>query len=406
MIFFISVAFIIGMLIMGVAGVNMIIENIGMILLVITILLLMFVGLIKWPKGTVIIIGCLIVFTICWLIGINIKEDIERANPELRISIMENDHTFLDSNQEPFIVPGGAVFSVFTHPESDRVICKWYFDGEEHTSSFDRTQAWRPEGSSVIARIKYNDLKGNWWENEEIAKALKAYSKMLTITVSNQNPQAGDTVSLAADIMLDGTKITDLEAAGLRLWWWTDIWDEHHGDGQLDSVYSNYDDNSGLSLSADVMLPNAGIYYICVELKTADDVLLAKEFVQFHVIGGQSAQDTEHVSASYPFQQQYWVIFREASRGDRVEASTVNSTADGLHIVWDRGLYLSSGEGQSECDQYFLTENGQWEKMGSYHTLSDCASEVIASNLNICDTQGNVLIAKSGYDDLDWNALK
>ncbi|MCD8385018.1 MAG: glycosyl hydrolase 53 family protein, partial [Clostridiales bacterium] len=81
---------------------------------------------------------------------------------------------------------------------------------------------------------------------------------------------AGDTVSLSATVTVDGAEVADLEAQGLYLWWYTDIWDVGHTAGNSDAVYSSYDNNSGYSLSADVTLPSEGTYYIAAKLQDSD----------------------------------------------------------------------------------------------------------------------------------------
>ena len=91
----------------------------------------------------------------------------------------------------------------------------------------------------------------------------------IVITVDNAQPEAGNTVHLTATVTTsDGTEVTDLASNGLELWWWTDTWNDH-ADGLSDAAYSNYDDNSGNSLTADVTLPSVGNYYIVGELKNS-----------------------------------------------------------------------------------------------------------------------------------------
>ena len=46
----------------------------------------------------------------------------------------------------------------------------------------------------------------------------------IEVTVDNENPKAGDTVHFTAKVMNGDTEITDLDAAGLSLWWWPDQW--------------------------------------------------------------------------------------------------------------------------------------------------------------------------------------
>ena len=109
----------------------------------------------------------------------------------------------------------------------------------------------------------------------------------------------------------------------------------------------------------------------------------------------------------HPFEQQYWVIFTEGSRGDRVELSTVDSAVnrEDLQIIWTKKLVLNYNTNQADCNQFYLDTNGEWIPMGTYHRLSDNATTIIASNLDVYDKDGNLIVAKSSYSDLDWNLL-
>ncbi len=115
---------------------------------------------------------------------------------------------------------------------------------------------------------------------------------VVNVTASNDSPAAGDTVTLTATVKYNGEEITDLEAAGLYLWWWTDVWAEGHTDGLSDATYSNYDSGSGHSLTADVTLPSEGTYYIVAELQDSSysDVCDSNTVVTFVV--SEAAEDT------------------------------------------------------------------------------------------------------------------
>ena len=107
-----------------------------------------------------------------------------------------------------------------------------------------------------------------------------------------------------------------------------------------------------------------------------------------------------------PFQQQYWVIFTEGYRSNRLEASTVDSTlpSEQLHIVWNRSMTLNDMSGSGRCEQYYF-DNNTWVNIGDYGRLTDWATNVIASNLDIYDSGGNLIIPKTSYSDLDWNVI-
>ncbi|MCD8232324.1 MAG: glycosyl hydrolase 53 family protein [Clostridiales bacterium] len=85
-----------------------------------------------------------------------------------------------------------------------------------------------------------------------------------SVDVNNLHP--GDSVKLTATLTYNGEAVSDLEAAGLYLWWWTDSWNDHDG-WNNDATYSDYDDNSGHSLTATVTLPTEGEYCIVAQLQ-------------------------------------------------------------------------------------------------------------------------------------------
>lgn len=108
-----------------------------------------------------------------------------------------------------------------------------------------------------------------------------------------------------------------------------------------------------------------------------------------------------------PFQQKYWVIFTEGYRNDRVEASTIDSTipADQLAIIWDSALEINKSSGSGGCDQYYLDDNGEWVYIGNYHRLTDNATHVLASNLDVVDRNGDVVVSRRPYSMIDWNEV-
>lgn len=92
----------------------------------------------------------------------------------------------------------------------------------------------------------------------------------IEVTVDNENPKAGDTVHFTAKVMNGDSEITDLNAAGLSLWWWPDQWTIGHEDGMLDTVPS---DNSGSVFEVDMTLPSVGNYYIVAQLQNGETEL-------------------------------------------------------------------------------------------------------------------------------------
>ena len=128
----------------------------------------------------------------------------------------------------------------------------------------------------------------------------------VVVTADDNQPAAGSTVHLTAEVKGNGDTVADLEEAGLKLWWWTDVWGDHT-DGNSDAEYSNYGEDvnpeagSGLSLSADVRVPSAGTYYIAVTLEDAAGTKLYEgTAVTLDVTEGQPSgdDDTEPVTGA------------------------------------------------------------------------------------------------------------
>ena len=91
--------------------------------------------------------------------------------------------------------------------------------------------------------------------------------------------------------------------------------------------------------------------------------------------------------------QKYWIIFKEGYRNDRIEMTTcdISKNAENAWIEWDKGLYLRDAESQNDYNQYCLSNN-QWEQIGSYGLFTDYATSVIASNLDVYNTSGELVI--------------
>lgn len=117
--------------------------------------------------------------------------------------------------------------------------------------------------------------------------------------------------------------------------------------------------------------------------------------------------DTVKTDFKYPTSQKYWVIFREGYRGDRIEMSTFDTPLEEgtFHIVWNRNLLLSDNTGMSKCEQYEIL-NDSWNKMRDYRVLSDKATEIIASNVDVYDKNGNLVKSKINYSDVSADMLK
>ncbi|MBP3468779.1 MAG: hypothetical protein J6K26_04605, partial [Lachnospiraceae bacterium] len=99
----------------------------------------------------------------------------------------------------------------------------------------------------VIAMV-LSTVSGFW--GLSAVQAAEGY--VIQVSVDKTEVTPGETVSMTVKVTKDGEEIKDLEKAGLKLWWWTDVWADGHTSGLNDAVYSNNDDGKGNSLTADV----------------------------------------------------------------------------------------------------------------------------------------------------------
>lgn len=95
--------------------------------------------------------------------------------------------------------------------------------------------------------------------------------------------------------------------------------------------------------------------------------------------------------------QTYWVVFREGFRNSRVELTTCNisSNEDKAYIKWNKSLTLWGASASSRYNQYELKEAEYWKQIGTYVRFTDYATSIIASNLDVYDSKGNLILAKS-----------
>ncbi len=100
--------------------------------------------------------------------------------------------------------------------------------------------------------------------------------------------------------------------------------------------------------------------------------------------------------------QKYWVVFNEGCRNNRLEMSTfdVEGSTDSPYIVWNGNLLAKSNTGSiSRSNQYSYTES-EWIYDRNYSILSDKATKVFASNIDIYDANGNILLhAMKSFDE-------
>ncbi len=118
------------------------------------------------------------------------------------------------------------------------------------------------------------------------------------------------------------------------------------------------------------------------------------------------SQKSDEDSTS-PFEEKYWIIFTEGSRNNRVEASAFDSTLseDSLYIVWADNCHLDLNDysGSDTGSQFYLDDSDQWASIGTYSRFSNHGINIIASNLDVYDENGNLVMEKCSYEDVDWD---
>ena len=206
----------------------------------------------------------------------------------------------------------------------------------------------------IVAELKQGDTSlgkaVTTFNTADTAAEEPAVGYQISVTPSTAAPSAGDTVTLTAAVTSDGTPVTDLASAGLQLWWWTDVWNDHT-DGLNDAVYSNYDDNSGNALSADVTLPSQGTYYIVAELKQGD-TSLGKAVTTFNTA------DTAAEEPAVGYQISVTPSTTAPYTGDKVtltaavtlDGAAVDLTAQGLDLwFWADAWGEGHSDGLTDC---------------------------------------------------------
>ncbi len=173
----------------------------------------------------------------------------------------------------------------------------------------------------------------------------------VTVSASSTEAKAGETVSLTANVTKNGVAVTDLSAEGLQLWWWTDTWNDHT-DGLSDASYSNYDSNSGKSLTADVKLPSAGNYYIVGELQDSEGSTIKKVTTTITTTATEGGEETVtyaiEVSASATKVKAGETVSLTANVTKNDEAVT-DLSAEGLKLWWWTDTWNDHTDGLSDA---------------------------------------------------------
>lgn len=99
----------------------------------------------------------------------------------------------------------------------------------------------------------------------------------------------------------------------------------------------------------------------------------------------------------YPAEgQAYWIVFNEGFRKNRLEMSTFDVTEDAteVRVVWNGSLRVRSDGVVSRSNQFHYTED-EWVYDRTYGILTDKATRILASNIDIYNSKNEVVFKAS-----------
>lgn len=148
---------------------------------------------------------------------------------------------------------------------------------------------------------------------------------------------------------------------------------------------------------------NLGKFRVSVQRK------VDSKFMTSQVIKVVQTLDSDKTVLHYPNSQKYWVIYRRTDQGNRLWLLTIDGTVTLNKLIKknDNRLYTDSVT-LGAYAQYKI-ESGKWTEHGSWSgdtSLSSGVGIIYASNLDIYDESGNLLVAKTNsYDDVDFDKI-
>lgn len=107
--------------------------------------------------------------------------------------------------------------------------------------------------------------------DDPLPAAEDEYQVQVELSKPANEVTVGEAVTITATVTRNGEEITDLEAAGLDLWFWPDVWtpgyteDEGYSAENCTVTYSGTD---GKSFSADITFSEEGKYYVQAQLQS------------------------------------------------------------------------------------------------------------------------------------------
>lgn len=133
------------------------------------------------------------------------------------------------------------------------------------------------------------------------------------------------------------------------------------------------------------------------------------KYMASQVIKIVQSLDSDKTVLPLPDGAKYWVVYRRTDQSNRLWLAIIldDITLDKLTFTSENKL--NTDVNTTSIKQYRI-ENGQWYQHGSWTTSNTniCSSvgQLYASNIDIYDESGNLLIAKTdNYDDVDFDKI-
>lgn len=133
------------------------------------------------------------------------------------------------------------------------------------------------------------------------------------------------------------------------------------------------------------------------------------KFMASQVIKVVQSLDSDKTVLPYPNSQQYWVVYRRTDQGNRLWLLTIDGTVTLNKLIKKNDNRLYTDNVTLGAYAQYKIESGQWANHGSWSGDTSPAGSVgqlYASNINIYNEDGNLLVAKTdNYDDVDFDAI-
>lgn len=134
------------------------------------------------------------------------------------------------------------------------------------------------------------------------------------------------------------------------------------------------------------------------------------KFMTSQVIKVVQTLDSDKTVLTYPNTQQYWVVYRRTDQGNRLWLETIDGTVTLNKLIKKNDNRLYTDNINIGARAQWKIENGQWANYASWTNNTTAPASnvgtIYASNIDIYDESGNLLVAKTdNYDDVDFDKI-